>query len=204
MVPLLLLYTNRLHSVGWNSEAVITSVNSSILAGLISTISKHLVKEKKFFFPLEDFLVFHELLVWDSCGLFPHVLEGPATSIESTLFKWYLFVLEFNTILTTEIIWQSVTHHCFLAFSHQSEWSNFTFQSHWLPFSHVAAVTGEKLSRRMFAATWYQTSNLQVKSLMLPTETPGPAYLTQSHTMTPYDAPGNKPFENTEKRRNSS
>ena len=39
-VPLLLLYTKRLHSDGWNSAAVITSVNSSMLAGLMSTISE--------------------------------------------------------------------------------------------------------------------------------------------------------------------
>merc|ERR1712142_105521 len=38
MVPLLELYTNRLHSLGWNSEAVITSVSSSMLAGLMSTM----------------------------------------------------------------------------------------------------------------------------------------------------------------------
>ena len=40
MVPLLELYTNRLHSLGWNSEAVITSVSSSMLAGLMSTMLK--------------------------------------------------------------------------------------------------------------------------------------------------------------------
>ena len=39
MVPLLLLYTKVLHCCGWNSAAVMTSVNSSILAGLISTMS---------------------------------------------------------------------------------------------------------------------------------------------------------------------
>lgn len=39
IVPLLLLYTNVLQLFGWNSAAVITSVSSSILAGLISTIS---------------------------------------------------------------------------------------------------------------------------------------------------------------------
>ena len=38
MVPLLELYTNRLHSFGWNSEAVMTSVSSSMLAGLMSTM----------------------------------------------------------------------------------------------------------------------------------------------------------------------
>ena len=48
IVPLLLLYTNKLHSNGWNSAAVITSVNSSILAGFISTISDT-VKETIFY-----------------------------------------------------------------------------------------------------------------------------------------------------------
>lgn len=43
-VPLLLLYANVLHSMGWNSAAVITSVSSSILAGLISTISDQVIK----------------------------------------------------------------------------------------------------------------------------------------------------------------
>lgn len=46
IVPLLLLYTNVLQLLGWNSAAVITSVSSSILAGLISTIStQHFIKE---------------------------------------------------------------------------------------------------------------------------------------------------------------
>merc|ERR1712127_213384 len=40
IVPLLEEYTKRLHSLGWNSEAVITSVSSSMLAGLISTMLK--------------------------------------------------------------------------------------------------------------------------------------------------------------------
>lgn len=39
-VPLLLLYTNRWQWCGWNSAAVITSVRSSILAGLMSTMSE--------------------------------------------------------------------------------------------------------------------------------------------------------------------
>lgn len=47
IVPLLLLYTNKLHSSGWNSAAVITSVSSSMLVGLISTMSINLyIKEK--------------------------------------------------------------------------------------------------------------------------------------------------------------
>lgn len=39
-VPLLLLYTKRLQWWGWNSAAVITSVRSSMLAGLMSTMSE--------------------------------------------------------------------------------------------------------------------------------------------------------------------
>ena len=39
IIPLLLLYTNTLHSDGWNSAAVMTSVSSSMLAGLMSTMS---------------------------------------------------------------------------------------------------------------------------------------------------------------------
>ncbi len=39
-MPLLLLYTNRWQCCGWNSAAVITSVRSSILAGLMSTMSE--------------------------------------------------------------------------------------------------------------------------------------------------------------------
>lgn len=47
MVPLLLLYTNTLHWCGWHSAAVITSVSSSMLAGLMSTISgRKCVKEQ--------------------------------------------------------------------------------------------------------------------------------------------------------------
>ena len=43
MVPLLLLYIKTLHWTGWNSAAVMTSVNSSMLTGLMSTMS--IVKE---------------------------------------------------------------------------------------------------------------------------------------------------------------
>lgn len=39
-VPLLLLYTNKWQWCGWNSADVITSVRSSMLAGLMSTISE--------------------------------------------------------------------------------------------------------------------------------------------------------------------
>ena len=37
--PLLVLYTKTLHCLGWNSAAVITSVRSSMLEGLMSTTS---------------------------------------------------------------------------------------------------------------------------------------------------------------------
>lgn len=39
-VPLLLLYTNTWQWCGWNSADVITSVRSSMFAGLMSTISE--------------------------------------------------------------------------------------------------------------------------------------------------------------------
>ena len=39
MVPLELEYMNRLQWMGWNSAAVMTSVNSSMLTGLMSTMS---------------------------------------------------------------------------------------------------------------------------------------------------------------------
>lgn len=47
MVPLLLLYTNTLHWCGWNSAAVITSVSSSMFAGLMSTMSGSAVKAER-------------------------------------------------------------------------------------------------------------------------------------------------------------
>ena len=43
-VPLLLLYTNTLHWCGCSSAAVITSVSSSMFAGLMSTMSARAVK----------------------------------------------------------------------------------------------------------------------------------------------------------------
>lgn len=40
IVPLELAYMNQLQLIGWNSAAVMTSVSSSIFAGLMSTILK--------------------------------------------------------------------------------------------------------------------------------------------------------------------
>lgn len=45
IVPLLELYIKTLHCWGWNSAAVMTSVNSSIFAGLISTMSIANIKQ---------------------------------------------------------------------------------------------------------------------------------------------------------------
>lgn len=39
MVPFELEYMNRLQCIGWNSAAVMTSVSSSMLTGLMSTMS---------------------------------------------------------------------------------------------------------------------------------------------------------------------
>ena len=61
----------------------------------------------------------------------------------------WLVVLGFNATLTTKVIsWRSVTHVCFLAFSHQC-YHKFSFQSHKLLFSHASAkVRGENTPER--------------------------------------------------------
>ena len=53
-------------------------------------------------------------------------------------FGW-LVVSGFNATLTAKVIsWRSMTHMCFLAFSHLYS-HNFSFQSHRLLFSHASA-----------------------------------------------------------------
>ena len=56
------------------------------------------------------------------------------------------------TLSTVKVIsWQSVTHMCFLAFSHQYI-HNYSFQSHLLLFSHASAeVRGENTQERKLA-----------------------------------------------------
>ena len=78
----------------------------------------------------------------------------------------WLVVLGFNTTLTAKVIsWQSVTHMCFLAFSHQYK-HNFSSQRHQLLFSHGSAeVRGENMLERKVASTGNQTHNHQVMSL---------------------------------------
>ena len=96
----------------------------------------------------------------------------------------WLVVLEFNPTLTPKLIsWRSVTHMCFLAFSHQYQ-NNFSFQSHRLLFSHASAeVRGETTPERKVASTGDRTHNQQVMS---PTRSP----LSQPGG----DAPGKQDF----------
>ena len=90
---------------------------------------------------------------------------------EFTCIQWIcLFVLGFNATLTAKVLsWRSVTHMCFLAFSHQYE-HNFSFQSHRLLFSHAfAEVRGENSPERKVASTGDRTHDHQVMS---PTRSP--------------------------------
>ena len=77
----------------------------------------------------------------------------------------WLVVFGFNTTLTAKVIsWWSVTHTCFLAFSHQYR-HNFSFQSQQLLFSHTSAgVRGENTPERKVASTGDRTHNHQVMS----------------------------------------
>ena len=81
----------------------------------------------------------------------------------------WLVVLGFNATFTAKVIsWQSVTHMCFLAFSHQYY---FSFQSNRLLFSHAssAEVRGENTPERKVASTEDLAHNHQVMS---PTRSP--------------------------------
>ena len=83
---------------------------------------------------------------------------------------WWV-VLGSNATLTAKVIsWRSVTHMCFLAFSHQYL-HNFSFQSHRLLFSHasVEVARGENTPERKFASTGYRIYNHQIMS---PTRSP--------------------------------
>ena len=81
-----------------------------------------------------------------------------------------LVVLGFNATLTAKVIsWRSMTHMCFLAFSHKYL-HNFSFQSHRLLFSHASAVVrGENTPERKVASTGDRNHNHQVMS---PTRSP--------------------------------
>ena len=77
----------------------------------------------------------------------------------------WLVLLGFNATLTAKAkSWRSVTHMCFLAFSHQYE-HNVSFQSHRLLFSHASAeVRGENSAERKFTSAVDRTHNHQVMS----------------------------------------
>ena len=96
-----------------------------------------------------------------------------------TLADCWWVVLGFNATLTAKVIsWQSMTHMCFLAFSHQY-YKNFSFQSHRLLFSHATAkVRGENTPKRKVASTGDRTHNHQVMSpTRSPLSHPGRAWL---------------------------
>ena len=82
----------------------------------------------------------------------------------------WLVALGFNPTLTYHILsWRSVTHMCFLVFSHQYL-HKFSFHSHRLLFTHASAeVRGENTPKRKFASTGSRTHNHQVMS---PTRSP--------------------------------
>ena len=93
-----------------------------------------------------------------------HYVHG---ELQTKAFKLYWW---FNATLTAQVIsWGSVTHMCFLAFSHQY-YHNFSFQSHRLLFPHTSAeVRGGNTPERKVASTRDRTHNHQVVS---PTRSP--------------------------------
>ena len=83
----------------------------------------------------------------------------------------WLVVLGFNATLTAKVmLWRSVTHMCFLAFSHQYTNTTFISKATDLIFSHACAeVRGENTPERKVALTWDRNHNHQV---MIPTRSP--------------------------------
>lgn len=77
IVPLELAYMNQLQLIGWNSAAVMTSVNSSMLAGLISTMLKlwswmlrfqRLIRKSSLLMKVSPSLFTDMLLMWYACA----------------------------------------------------------------------------------------------------------------------------------------
>ena len=114
------------------------------------------------------------------------MLKTPLNTIQSfkePLVGW--LIRGFNDTLTAKVIsWRSVTHMCFLAFSHQYM-HNFSFQSHRLLFSHASAeVRDENTPERKFASTRDRTNNHQVISpTRSPLSHPGRAFEEPVHPM---------------------
>ena len=87
-----------------------------------------------------------EIARYEQFLLFPQCFQKacfPEASKGVIVWEWV------NATLKAEVIsWRSVTHMCFLAFSHQYK-HNFSFQSHRLLFSHASAeVRGENTPER--------------------------------------------------------
>lgn len=94
MVPLLLAYMNQLQRWGWNSAAVMTSVSSSMLAGLISTMLKlwswifkfqRLILKSSLDMNVSPSEFTDMLLMWYACA-FAYVLLGTA----ATTVSWWV------------------------------------------------------------------------------------------------------------------
>ena len=122
------------------------------------------------------------------------------------IYRRWLVVFGFNATLTAKVIsWRSMTHMCFLAFSHKYL-HNFSFQSHQLPFPHASTeVRGKNKPERKVASTGDQTHNHQVMSPKpSPLSHPGGAIyrrcslvLLKPMTYINMVLLGNKPLENT-------
>ena len=92
--------------------------------------------------------------------------------IQDAKVGWFA-VLEFNATLTAKVIsWRSVTHMCFLAFSHQYYFLSKATDY----FSRMfhAEIGGENTPERKFASTGYRTQSHQGhESDTFSTEPPG-------------------------------
>ena len=99
-------------------------LSGSGLRTVTRTVFKYIVEKKK-----EKMLVISRFSCHDNfCYLFIKdinwTLDQPLVLSSANAFKrsdiCWLVVLEFNATLTAKVIsWRSVTHMCFLAFSHQ-------------------------------------------------------------------------------------
>ena len=92
-----------------------------------------------------------------SSSIYSNTMEERNSESSNSIFAWiwvsnssWLVVFRFTAKV---ISWRSVTHMCFLAFSHLYYY-NFSFQSHRLLFSHASAeVRGDNTPERNFAST---------------------------------------------------
>lgn len=94
IVPLELAYMNQLQLRGWNSAAVMTSVNSSMFAGLMSTMLKlwswmfrfhRLIRKSSLLMNVSPSLLTEMLLMWYAWAL-AYVLLGTA----ATTVSWWV------------------------------------------------------------------------------------------------------------------